>query len=278
MPRLLPVLLLASMTFSVAPEERAALAPPRHGGVYVVAHRGAHRGIPENTLAAYQKAIELGVDFVEIDVRTTKDGRFVSVHNSTIDAYVLDGATGKVADFTLDELRALDVGSRVGPQWSKEKIPTLEEILDLCKGKVGIYLDLKDAPVDPIVRMIRERGMERDVLWYAGPEELRQVRAQCPNCIVMPDPGPEENLPALIEEFHPQVVATVWRHHTPSLVQRCHAAGAIVIVDEGHVAPPEDVRCWEQALEWGTDGIQTDYPEELIAFLKHRDSDSVPEH
>ena len=115
---------------------------PKNGDTYVIAHRGTHNGIPENTLAAYEKAIELGCDFVEIDVRKTKDWRIVSVHNSTIDAYV-NNASGKVSDFTLAELKALDIGKRVGPEWENERIPTFEEILRLCKGQIGIYLDLK---------------------------------------------------------------------------------------------------------------------------------------
>ena len=62
----------------------AGLKPPKHDGVYVVAHRGAHEGIPENTLPAYQKAIDLGADFVEIDVRTTKDGKFTVEFSATV--------------------------------------------------------------------------------------------------------------------------------------------------------------------------------------------------
>ena len=80
--------------------------PPNQGGVYVIAHRGAHQRIPENTLAAYRKAIELGADFVEIDLRTTKDGEFISIHNRTVDAYTVDGTRGKVSDFTLAEIVA----------------------------------------------------------------------------------------------------------------------------------------------------------------------------
>jgi glycerophosphoryl diester phosphodiesterase len=71
--------------------------------IYVVAHRGAHNGIPENSLAAYRKAIDIGCGFVEIDILTTKDGRFVSIHNSTVDEYT-DGIIGKVKDMTLTEL------------------------------------------------------------------------------------------------------------------------------------------------------------------------------
>lgn len=98
---------------SLAADEPESLRPPRQGGVYVIAHRGAHKQIPENTLAAYSRAIDLGADFVEIDLRTTKDGHFVSLHNSTIDAYVTDGSSARVINLTWAQLQAFDIGSRV---------------------------------------------------------------------------------------------------------------------------------------------------------------------
>ena len=244
-------------------DQTLPLKPPKHGGIYIVAHRGAHNDIPENSIPAYQKAIEMGVDFVEVDIRTTKDGKLVSIHNSTLNAYV-EGLTGKVKDFTLAELRALDIGSRIGPEWKGTQIPTFEEILDLCKGKCGIYLDLKEASVAPLIEMIKTRSMEHDVLWYAGYKKLEEIQKLCPTCIIMPDPGPERNLTKLIERFKPKVIAAVWKHYSKSFAETCHKAGAVVIVDE------DGPDCWEDALKWGTDGIQTDYPKELIAFLEKK--------
>jgi glycerophosphoryl diester phosphodiesterase len=239
------------------------LPKPRHGGVYVVAHRGAHNGIPENTLAAYKAAIEMGVDFVEIDLRTTKDGRIVSIHNKDIDSYVTNGQHGLVSEMTLDQLEQLDIGSRIGSQWRNERIPTFEEILKLCKGRVGIYLDLKDASVDKVVSLINKYGMAQHVLWYADFDELERVAELCPDCILMPDPGPEENLPEVIERFRPSVVASVWRYYSHSFAEKCHQAGAIVIVDES------DPSCWQDAFEWNTDGIQTNQSAQLISLLEH---------
>lgn len=236
---------------------------PRHGRLFVVAHRGAHQGIPENSLPAYEKAIELGVDFVEIDVRTTKDGRLVSIHNDTVDAYV-NNANGPVRDYTLNELRALDIGIRHGERWRGTRIPTLEEILDLCQGKCGIYLDLKDADVETLVEAIKRRGMERDVLWYADYAELARVHELHPGCVIMPDPGPASRLPDLLRRFTPRVVAAAWRHYSEEFVTRCHAADALVIVDES------DPSCWEDAIAWGSDGIQTDHPKELIEWLSRQ--------
>jgi glycerophosphoryl diester phosphodiesterase len=249
---------------SVNREPVKVLPEPRHGGVYVVAHRGAHNGIPENTLAAYEMAIDMGVDFVEIDLRTTKDGHIVSIHNKGIDSYVSDGRHGLVSEMTLEQLKQLDIGSKIGPQWSAEKIPTFEEILKLCKGRVGIYLDLKDASVDKVVSMINKWDMARHVGGSGGFDELERVAELCPDCILMPDPGPEENLPEVLERFKPSVVASVWRYYSRSFAEKCHQAGAIVIVDES------DPSCWQDALAWNTDGIQTNQPAQLISLLEHR--------
>jgi glycerophosphoryl diester phosphodiesterase len=244
--------------------EQASLAPPRHGKVYVVAHRGSHVGIPENTLAAYRKAIEIGVDFIEIDLRVTKDRQLVSIHDSEIDGYALNGRTGRVADLSLAELKQLDIGSRVGSQWKDERIPTFEEILQLCKGRVGIYLHLKDAPVELAVDRVKQSGMAGQILWFADAARLEQVKKLCPECVIMPDPGAEANLPQIIERFHPRFVAAVWRNFSEGFAQTCHQAGVIVIVDEWGKS------VWPKATQWGADGIQTDFPAELIEYLESR--------
>lgn len=82
----------------------------------------------------------------------------------------------------------------------------------------------------------------------------------------MPDPGVEKLLPPLLESVKPRVVAAVWRYFSKTFVAKCHAAGAIVIVDE------DDPGCWKDAVAWGTDGIQTDHPEALIQFLKEHEN------
>ena len=156
---------LILLTFPEAGFTQQKLSSPKLGNVYVIAHRGVHNGIPENSLPAYQKAIDIGCDFVEIDVRTTKDGHLVSVHNNTIDAYV-EGRSGKVKDLTLAELKALDIGVKVGDNWKNTRIPTLEEILELCQGKIGIYLDLKDADPSVIIPMLRKYEMAEQVVWF----------------------------------------------------------------------------------------------------------------
>jgi glycerophosphoryl diester phosphodiesterase len=266
MPPIPSVMIALAGCIALPPIKSPLPKPPNHGGIYVIAHRGAHQGVPENTLAAYQKAIDLGADFVEIDVRTTKDGQFVSIHNSTVDAYTTDGTKGQVRDFTLAQIKTLDIGSRVGPQWKDERVPTFDEILQLCKDKIGIYLDLKAAPVDALVDRIQAHAMEQHIVWCVSPNQVDAIRRYCPTCIPMPDPHSEAALPATLKKTKPRVVAPVWRDFSSTFSAQCHDAGAIVFVDEDDPDPAN----WSVALEWGADGIQTDAPEQLIEFLKRR--------
>ena len=239
---------------------------PRHGNTYVIAHRGAHVGIPENSLAAIQKAIELGCDFVEIDTRMTKDGRIVSVHNASVDEYVI-GKTGKVKDYTLEEIKKLDIGEKTGPEWKNTRIPTVEDILQLCHGKIGIYLDLKEPLVPELLRIIDKYDMERDIIWYipaSRMEIIKQLKTLCPDCIPMPDPGPERNIQEVVDQVHPRVLASDMGQLSESFVKTAHAGNSKVFVDEKKGTPEE----WQQIINWGTDGIQTDNPAALFEYLK----------
>lgn len=241
----------------------ANLPSPKNGSVYVIAHRGAHLDIPENTLAAYRRAIELGVDFVEIDVRTTADSHWVSVHNASLQAYV-ENDQRKVSDLTLQQIQSLDVGRRLGGKWQGARIATLEEIVELCKGRCGIYMDIKSAHIPTLISYLESQDMLNAVLLYVDLNEplLASAAGRYPHARFMPDPGPERNLPQLFNVYQPAIVATVWEHCSASFVHFCHQRDALVFMDEDR---PED---WARAIEWGVDGIQTDDPERLIRFLK----------
>jgi glycerophosphoryl diester phosphodiesterase len=245
------------------------LPKPKNGSTYVIAHRGEHNGIPENSLAAYQKAIDLGCDFVEIDVRTTKDGEFVSVHNATIDAYVV-GKTGKLADFTLSQLRAMDIGIKVGEKWRDTKIPTFGEILALCQNRIGIYLDLKEADPKTLIPIIKKYNMEEAIVWYlpaSAHKELMAIKTNCPECLIMPDPGKKSNIKEVINTYEPKYMASDMGHISKSFVRQLHANEVKVFVDDDEDDPEKWHQEWAKLLSLGVDGIQTDQPEALIKFI-----------
>lgn len=130
----------------------------------VIAHRGASYAAPENTLAAFRTAQELGADGFETDVQLTRDGRMVIHHNYTVDAR--SNGTGRVCELTEEELRQLDFGSWKGAAFAGERIPTFAECLEMARQFSMVNIELK-APVnrtvpyvEPVARAIRTAGME----------------------------------------------------------------------------------------------------------------------
>jgi len=114
--------------------------------IWVAAHRGWSAKYPENTMEAFRAAVEIGVDQIETDVRITKDGELVLIHDATVDRTT--NGTGLVRDHTLKELQTLDAGSHKGAEFSACRIPTLVELLELVKDHPTMTLDieLKERP------------------------------------------------------------------------------------------------------------------------------------
>lgn len=133
--------------------------------IAVTAHRGASFAAPENTLSSLRLAIDAGADYAEIDVQETKDGVAVLLHD-----YSLKRTTGKkqyIWNVTYEELKRLDCGKWFSKKFAGERVPTLEEALEVCRGKIGLNIELKDPAnaeklEEKVVRLIEEYGMEEE--------------------------------------------------------------------------------------------------------------------
>ncbi|MBY0456062.1 MAG: glycerophosphodiester phosphodiesterase family protein, partial [Gemmataceae bacterium] len=144
---------------TVAARKRIAKWP-----VKVAFHRGANRYAPENTLPAIKTAVALHADFVEIDIRTTKDGKFVILHDSTLDRTT--NGKGKVADLTLAEVQELDAGAWFGKPFAGTRVPTLDEALAALGPKTGVYLDAKDIAPEALIAAVKDHDLfERHVVY-----------------------------------------------------------------------------------------------------------------
>ena len=224
--------------------------------------------MPENTLAAFQHAIRLGCDYVEIDVRTTRDGKLVIMHDRTVDRTT--NGTSAVNEMPFSAIRRLDAGTKFSPLYRGERVPTLDEVLQLCRGKINVYVDHKEAPTEAILRTIHRHRMEKQVLVYGGLDKLKEWKRLAPHIAVMPSPPQEYRKPGGIAELKKVLSVEalngdldLW---TPELVQEAHREGITVYVDNlGFSDTPEGYR---QSLAMEVDGIQTDYPDELLRLLK----------
>jgi glycerophosphoryl diester phosphodiesterase len=134
-----------------------------------IAHRGANSLAPENTLAAFRKAVELGSDGFELDVQFSRDGKLVVIHDEKVDRTT--NGKGLVKDLTLAELKDLDAGSWFGPEFGKEKIPTLDEVLGEFQGvDLHINIEIKSGIVlypgieKAVVTRVKDSKREESVL------------------------------------------------------------------------------------------------------------------
>lgn len=145
MRRAITVMILAALFIPISASvlSYAEEYVPKEGKGYLtnIAHRGASAYAPENTMAAFTKGIEMGADYIEIDVQMSKDHIPVIIHDTTLDRTT--NGTGKVSDYTLKELKALDAGSWFGDEYTGETIPTFEEFLVEFGGKINILIELK---------------------------------------------------------------------------------------------------------------------------------------
>ncbi len=239
--------------------------PISKNGFVVIAHRGSHLVKPENTLAAIEDAIKLGADYVEVDLRTTSDSHLVLCHNETVDATT--NGTGLVSHLTWKEIAVLRIRSRDGKEYH---IPDFSQVLKLCKNRINIYLDFKEAEVAETYRQIRTAGMEKQVVVYLNKEsQYASWRKSAPRMPLMSS-LPEfirtrEQLQALMEKMPLQVLDNVT---DTSRLRLAREAGIHVWLDvQGKDERPAK---WKAAMEKGVQGLQTDYPKQLIEYLNQR--------
>lgn len=236
--------------------------PKCKNGFIVIAHRGSHLVKPENSIAAIEEAIELGADYVEIDLRTTRDGYLVLMHNETVD-HTTNG-NGRIQDLNLDEVAKLALDAKDGHLYS---IPCFREALKACKNRINIYLDFKEADVAQAYEEIKAAGMEKQVLVYINKAEQytlwRAVAPQMPLMSGLPRQIRKEELITFLDKMPLEATDNI---SDPALVAALKESGLSVFLDV-QMADEDPVK-WKAAMDKGVQGVQTDHPEALLKYLK----------
>ncbi len=271
MPVLMPIMLVSLLTGTPGGTLSDPDASPE-----VIAHRGLLRHAPENTSANFEACLLLQTGF-EIDVRRSRDGVLVCVHDQTVDR-TTDGQ-GVVETLSLAELKRLDAGSWFGPSYRGSTIPTYDEVLTLLAAHPGsrvlVAVDMKgdDSRIEAdCVALAVERGV-LDRLVFIGraiehPEVRRRLRVADPGSHVATLAQTAEDLDAAIDA--PDADWTYLRFvPTAEQIVRVHRAGKRAIIVGPTVAGREPTN-WQRALDAGIDAILTDYPLELNALIRNR--------
>jgi glycerophosphoryl diester phosphodiesterase len=234
--------------------------------VAVTAHRGASLRAPENSLAAFREAHEAGTDYVELDVQRTRDGAIVVIHDG--DLMRMGGDPRKVKDLTLAEIETIDIGSKRGPQYAGERVPTLAEVIDYARGRFRINIELKYNVPDPqlaaaVVALLREQQfLDQVVITSLDHASLRQVETLQPSLatglIVTAAVG---NVVKTDTDF----VSLNSARATASLVDQARAAGKQV-----HVWTVNKPEVMLRMIERDVDNIITDDPAMLVRVMRDR--------
>jgi glycerophosphoryl diester phosphodiesterase len=242
-------LLIAFSAFLAAQPKRIA----------VIAHRGEHLHHPENTMAAFQGAVDAGADFFELDVRTTSDGKLALMHDATVDR--MTNGTGEVAAMTLADLLKLRVKEIAA-------VPTFDEALAFAHGKIGVYVDSKRISPSDAVAAIGRNGMQERVVIYGGADYLKGVSALDPKLKVMPEARNPDVLRSLLDSLHLKVAAFDAGDFNDATIAVARAAKIDIYVDR--LGAADNPASWQDAIDRGATGIQTDHPAEFVAFLKSK--------
>lgn len=261
------------------------LRKPESKNILVAAHRGDWRNAPENSVQGLLNCIDMGVDIVEIDLKMTRDGQLVLMHDRTIDRTT--NGKGAVADFTLDSLRTFTLKSGITGT-TRHRVPTLEEYMLAAKGKMFICIDKGYPYLRQALDILRRTGTLDQVMLNSekNPEQnlneygdlLKQINYKA--VVNLSDPA---NVEAYLRQFKPQVIELVFSNDTSeylSNAKKISSRGTKIwhnalwdSLCAGHTDDlaveqnrPQDG--WDWLIAHGATVIQTDRPQKLLQYLR----------
>jgi glycerophosphoryl diester phosphodiesterase len=241
----------------------------------IIAHRGASSYAPENTMAAFDLALQMGASHLELDVHLTHDDHLVVIHDDTVDRTT--NGTGAVASQTLAALQTLDAGAWFGEAFAGARIPTLADVLTCYQGRAHLHIELKGHTVhlpQRTVDLVRAHGMAQHVTFTSFQHtHLQTMRAYAPELPTGWLVGAISD--AVIAQAHALGCTQLCPRAplvTPEIVQRLHAEGF-------------RVRAWgvthealmRQVVETGANGMTVNFPDKLLAYMAGRVSPSGQE-
>lgn len=238
--------------------------------VMVAAHRAAHNVYPENSIPAIKHSIELGVDIVEMDARTTKDGIVVIMHDKTIDR-TTNGA-GNIEDLTLAELKTFRLKKKDGTL-TEETIPTLEEALNVIRGNIMIDIHIVADNVEAIVEAVKKTKTQNQVIYYCSDDDnLKKIQFLDESSMLMPLARSYQAADSTLTVFSPKAVHIYPYFYSAKVTELIRSNNARVWINalgktDEKIRKGRAKKRLRKLLKYHANIIQTDEPEFLIQYL-----------
>jgi glycerophosphoryl diester phosphodiesterase len=249
---------------SVVFAQSKVVFPKTNHPFIIIAHRGFHVDVPENTIESLRKAIELGVDYVEVDIRTTLEGVPVVMHDANLER-TTDGK-GKVSAISTIDFRNLKIkGTEISP-------PTFSSFLMEAKGKINLYLDIKEADPEKIISLLDKYQMRERVVIYCSPQQIFQWKKLAPTIPVITSPSSNIKTPFEFEAFTLSFPASILdgsiKTYSPEILQKLTEINIPIWLDT--LGDDDNAQGWETAIGFNINALQTDKPKELMEYLLKR--------
>lgn len=255
-PRLFTVMFVAGLA-GMGYANPAAQGRPSSEDIEVVVHRGANFLAPENTLPSARAALKYGAEWIELDVRKSKDGVLYNLHDETLDR-TTDGH-GPIHLVTSSEIERLDAGSWFGPAFRGLKVPRIETMLDSLKGKANMFFDVKKGtPVADLVKLVRAKGFEKNsFFWFADAKMVPEFVKLAPEMKIKVNASDIEGIKKWQAVCRPSYVEIEPENITKNLVNYCHKNGILVMaaIQNGNE------EAYKKAIQAQPDLVNIDQPE-----------------
>ncbi len=251
------------------PDIPPAIPGPGSSAPLISAHRSKiSRRSVENTPNAVRQALRLGVDYIEIDVRTTKDGHIVILHDGKLDRTTR--SNGVMKDLTLKELQAIPL-KRAGD----EKIPTLGEIAEIVSGwnaqnnkKTHLYVDCKEAEPEPLLAILKKYDLHREAVFYGSDDMLTRLRSSYSEARIMPSLRSLDDLAGKAARLRPYAFDVDFKILSTNTVEHIHGYHIRVFTDL--LGLHDNRKNYKTARKLGVDAIQTDRARKTFKVFSHR--------
>ena len=261
---------LCSLCACWAPGPNLAPPPFDSGRAYkkvqVVAHRGANEYAPENTYAAARLCVEWGLDYIEVDVRQSRDGVFYLLHDANL-RRTTDGS-GWIRRRDSTYIDGLDAGTWFSPEFAGEKVPRLGPFLRWARGRIKVYLDAKIDPnsIEALVDTVRAAGLEKEdaFFWFGTDGKELEFRRVAPDLQLMTNAYSADDVVRAHERYRADVVETELPWITPELVEQCRRYGIRLML----VANSKDPEAYRRILLWGADLVNLNHADAFLAVQR----------
>lgn len=241
----------------------------------VIAHRGASASAPENTIAAFQKAAEDGAHAIELDVRLSRDKEIIVIHDSRLERTT--NGRGKVSDYNLKDIQNFDNGSWFSSRFSREYIPTLEQVIKLTNKKVGINLEIKSLPkreilpiVEKCIALVQKYRIQKSVLLssfdHSIVKTIKKIDSSLTTGIIYsPVINFRKNPSELAMKYDANAIVVSKNYLRDKMVEDAHKNMLTI-----YVYKVENVKQLERMINSKVDGVMTSSPKGIRNFLRNR--------